>query len=155
MLFAILDLGPSAPFVGVLIVGLALASVVASVAVFVLPSKGEGQPHSRGRKELVWILVWVVIFLLWGSSSGHGGPNPAGGITGYTHAGLFHYLTVSSHQPRVGSEWSHGFSPHIWPLVGTVALSAVALIVGAVATRKWRKAAKPKVAPDCGGITAF
>jgi len=132
------DLGPSTPFVGVLIAGFALASVVASVALLTLPPKREDQPPTRARKTLVWCLVWGVTFLLWGSSSGHGGPIPGGGITGYTHSGILHYLTVTSHQPGVGSEWSHDFSLHVWPLVGTVALSAAALIVGAIAVRRWR-----------------
>jgi len=147
MIFAVVDLGPSAPFVGVLIAGLALASVVASVAVLALPPKREGQPPSRARKALVWFLMWGVTFLLWGSSSGHGGPIPGGGTTGYTHGGILHYLTVTSHQPGVGSEWSHDFSLHVWPLVGTVALSAAALIVGAVAVRRWRISAESPVRP--------
>ena len=150
MFFAVVDLGPSAPFVGVLIAGLVLASVVVSVTVLAIPPKREGQPPSLARKRLVWFLMWGVTFLLWGSSSGHGGPNPGGGTTGYTHGGILHYLTVTSHQPGVGSKWSHDFSLHVWPLVGTVALNAVALIVGAVAVRKGRITAEPGAVPDTG-----
>jgi hypothetical protein len=68
MLFAVVDLGPSALFVGVLIAGLALASVVANVAVLALHPEREGQPPSRARKAFVWSLVWGVSFVLWGSS---------------------------------------------------------------------------------------
>ena len=138
LLLAVADLGPSAPFIGVLLVSFVLASVVASVAVFALPSKREAQPPSSPRKVLVWLLVCGVVFLLWGSASGHGGPREGGGITGYTHGGILYYLTVTSHQQDAGSGWSHDVSLHAWPLVGTVALSGAALIVGAVVVRRQR-----------------
>jgi hypothetical protein len=137
MFFAIADLGPSAPFVGILLVSFALASALAGVAVLALP-KRDGQQPSRARKTLVWLGVCGGVFLLWGSSSGHGGPLPGGGITGYTHGGILHYITVTSHQPGSGSAWSHDISLHTWPLVGTVALSAAALIGGALVVRRWR-----------------
>lgn len=136
LLFAVTDFGPSAPFISVLLVSFVLANVVASIAVLALPPKLEGQPPSRALKAMVWLVVCGIVLLLWGSSSGHGGPRPGGGITGYTHGGILHYLTVTSHQQDVGSAWSHDVSLHALPLVGTVALSVAALIVGAVIVRR-------------------
>jgi hypothetical protein len=131
---------PKAPFLGVMIGGLALATILASVAAS-FASKSEGLPPSLRRTSLVWFLVWFITLFLWGSVGGQNHHTPDGelarnGLTWWTNGGILGYLTVTSHQPAPGAEWSHELSINPWPLIGTVALSLVVVVVAVFMARR-------------------
>jgi hypothetical protein len=134
---------PMAAFVGVMIGGLALATIVASLAELWYASMCKGLPPSPGRRSFVWLLVWFVTLILWGSVWGQNHHTPDGelandGSTWWTDGGILGYLSVTSHQAAPGAEWSHELSIHPWPLIGTVALS-LAVVVVAVLIAGWRR----------------
>ena len=134
---------PNGPFLGVMIGGLALAAIVASLAEIWYASMCKGLPPSPGRRSFVWLLVLFITMFLWGTVGGQNTHTPNGdlarnGLTWWTNAGILGYLTVTSHQPAPGAKWSHELSIHAWPLTGTVALSLAAVVL-AVLIAGWRR----------------
>jgi hypothetical protein len=134
---------PNGPFLGVMIGGLALAAIVASLAEIWYASSCKGLPPSPGRRTFVWLLVLFMTMFLWGTVGMQITHTPDGelarnGLTWWTNGGILGYLTVTSHQPAPGAEWSHELSIHPWPLTGTVALSLASVVV-AVLIARWRR----------------
>ena len=134
---------PNGPFLGVMIGGLALATIVASLAELWYASMCKGLPPSPGRRSFVWLLVWFITLFLWGTVGSQNHHTPDGGLarnglTWWTNGGILGYLTVTSHQPAPGAEWSHELSIHPWALIGTVALSLAAVVV-VVLIARWRR----------------
>ncbi|MEM8532221.1 MAG: hypothetical protein AAGF95_15355 [Chloroflexota bacterium] len=123
MFVSMIGLGPASPLVILLISGLALACLFATLAVRHLMQQTEGQTIGQTHKVFVGLGVAVVTFLLWGSSTGHGGPLPAGGMTGNTYGGILNYITITSQQPVSGMAWSHNLTVHFYPLLATICLT--------------------------------
>jgi len=130
-----MNLGPSAPFVGIATLGVVAACVV---VVAVLMSCRERRLFKRinsRHKSIVVLLVAVITFVLWGTSTGHGGPHSDGGMVGYTQGGMLHYVSAISYQARAGAPWTHDCSVRPLALLGTIGLSAAAVIAAVVGTR--------------------
>ncbi|HUF63747.1 MAG TPA: MgtC/SapB family protein [Verrucomicrobiales bacterium] len=137
-----LNFGPSTPFIGIATAGLAATCLIVIMAVAALAKRGKWRQLNCRQKSVVVILLSGASFLLWGSSAGQGGPKPGGGTVGYTHGGILHYVSVTSSQPHARAPWSHDLSVRPLPLLGTLALSAAALI-GAVFGVPWRTGREP------------
>ena len=123
MFVSMIGLGPASPLVVLLIGGLALAFLFATLTVRHLIRRYKGQELGHNHKAVVWLGVAVVTFLLWGSSTGHGGPLPGGGMAGHTYAGILNYITITSQQPVSGMAWSHNLTVHFYPLLATICLT--------------------------------
>ena len=137
MFVSMIGLGPASPLVVLLISGLALACLFATLAARHLMQRTEGQTLGQTHKAFVWLGVAVVTFLLWGSSTGHGGPLPAGGMTGNTYAGILNYMTITSQQPASGMAWSHNLTIHFYPLLATIFLTlAMWIVITRISSRR-------------------
>ncbi len=143
-----INLGPSTPFVEIATFGLVIDC---SVAVLLLRQRRSTWKQSTTRhKSVIILLLAAVTFVLWGSSTGHGGPHADGGMVGYTHGGMLHYVSAISYQPRAGGPWSHDFSVRPLALLGTIGLNAVAVIVALVGCR-WTGGVVPNNAVNRSG----
>ncbi len=123
-------LGPSAPFIGIAILGIVAGCLVVATVLISHRGKCIRRQINSGYKSVVVLLVAAMTFALWGSSTGHGGPHTDGGMIGYTYGGVLHYVTAISHQSSAGMPWSHDWSVEPLALLGTIGLNAVTVIAG-------------------------
>jgi hypothetical protein len=137
-----ISLGPSAPFVGIATLGMVGAGLAVAIMLLSCHGKNKWKQINSRYNSVVVLLLMATTFLLWGSSTGHGGPHSNGGMIGYTHGGLLHYVSAVSHQPRAGVPWSHDLSVRPLALLGTLALNAAAVIV-AVFGGQWMSRRMP------------
>lgn len=128
--------GPSAPFVGIATLGVVAACLIVVGAMLSCRGKSKWKQINSRHNSVVVLFLMAITLLLWGSSTGHGGPHSDGGMIGYTYGGLLHYVSAVSYQPRAGAQWSHDLSVRPLALLGTLALNAAAVIV-AVLSRQW------------------
>jgi hypothetical protein len=135
------NLGPSAPFVGIATFGLVAASLVMVVLLF-SRKRSSTWKNLSARHEIIVVLLLAVTFVLWGTSTGHGKPHTDGGMIGYTHGGMLHYVSASSYQQRAGAPWAHDISLRPLALLSTIALNAAAVIVALLAIQ-WRSGGVP------------
>ena len=129
MCLGLLNLGPSAPFVAIALLGVGMACLLCVATVAMLSVQSRWKQLIPRRKTLFLAILTIPTFLFWGASTGRGGPSPGAATTGYTHAGVFRYATVTSHQTIAGAPWSHDVSLRLLPLLATIAANAAVLLV--------------------------
>jgi hypothetical protein len=127
----------------VVIGGLALAVVAATLAVLLVLPKREQQRSNRGRRAFVWLLVWLITAFLWASTRAESEPAAQGAMAANTWGGILRYLTVTSARPDVGVAWSHSVAIHLWPLLATAALNVAVILVVVYVARGWTNSAYP------------
>ena len=129
------NLGPSAPFVVVASLGAVAACLVVVGTMLSCRGKNKWKQINSRHNSVAVLLLMAITFVLWGSSTGRGGPHTDGGTIGYTYGGLLHYVSATSYQPQAGAAWSHQLSVRPLALLGTIGLNAAAVIVAFVGCR--------------------